>query len=432
MSRLCGALGLAGGLYVWKPASGGELTTSEATAVAGATRAVATMEALVSVGIWDGFDLSAGVSAHQGPFGEGGADSRVLGDVRVVPRLRLSGGDDGGLALVLPVSIPAGRGAPRARDGVALEPRLAAHYGGESFVITVNAGYLTRPVAPEASPASTDAVTGTVGAAVRLFESWSVLAEVAGRAPLPRLGDTRPYAASAEWRGGVRYSFTQWAAQLAAGRGIPGVEGEAAWQVLANVSFALGAPEDHDADSSQVDRIDELRDAAWRIGPADLPGSAPRGDARAGLDASGRDAPCTAGQQADDGLGCVEIPESSDSGGGAPVAEIREIIGFETNDSHIDPKYNPVLDALAERLKAVPDVRIIIEGHSDSSGPPRFNRELSRMRASTVRYHLFQRGVAWRRMWLAPHGASRPLTDEKDEAGRARNRRVEVRMLRAP
>lgn len=61
-----------------------------------------------------------------------------------------------------------------------------------------------------------------------------------------------------------------------------------------------------------------------------------------------------------------------------------------------------MLDELVERLKASTDARIIIEGHSDRSGPPRFNRELSRMRASTVRYHLFQRGVAWHRMWLAP------------------------------
>jgi outer membrane protein OmpA-like peptidoglycan-associated protein len=104
---------------------------------------------------------------------------------------------------------------------------------------------------------------------------------------------------------------------------------------------------------------------------------------------------------------------------------------FDLNKMVLEPAQLAVLDLVEAQLRSAPaDTKLVIEGHSDSVGPPLFNSSLSRMRASAVRLHLIQRGVSWRRLLIAGHGSSRPVELDIDEAGRASNRRVEFRLTR--
>ena len=89
----------------------------------------------------------------------------------------------------------------------------------------------------------------------------------------------------------------------------------------------------------------------------------------------------------------------------------------------------PVLDSIARQLVALPDIRIEIAGHTDSSGLYRRNVTLSRARAEAVRLYLHQRGVPLDRMSARGFGPDRPVASNGTSEGRATNRRVELRRL---
>ena len=78
-----------------------------------------------------------------------------------------------------------------------------------------------------------------------------------------------------------------------------------------------------------------------------------------------------------------------------------------------------------------PNARIEIIGHTDSTGSPSVNNPLSEERAQSVRDYLAARGVASSRIQTAGRGEREPVADNGTDAGRARNRRVEI-FLREP
>jgi outer membrane protein OmpA-like peptidoglycan-associated protein len=82
------------------------------------------------------------------------------------------------------------------------------------------------------------------------------------------------------------------------------------------------------------------------------------------------------------------------------------------------------LARLGDILARYRDDRIRIEGHTDSTGSPAYDEELSLRRAQAVRDILASRGVNPRQMLGA--GAARPIVDNSTSEGRAQNRRVEV------
>jgi outer membrane protein OmpA-like peptidoglycan-associated protein len=95
----------------------------------------------------------------------------------------------------------------------------------------------------------------------------------------------------------------------------------------------------------------------------------------------------------------------------------------------LKPELRGVLDQLAQGLDTTVLVRVI--GHTDSTGGDAVNDPLSLRRAQTVRDYLDTRGVPTARMQIEGRGAREPVADNATEAGRARNRRVEV-LLREP
>lgn len=93
------------------------------------------------------------------------------------------------------------------------------------------------------------------------------------------------------------------------------------------------------------------------------------------------------------------------------------------------PEAFPVLDSIAAELTAAPGERIEVEGHTDASGNAGRNLLLSRSRAQSVREYLARRGIARSRLSVRGYGALRPIATNDTPAGRAENRRVELRRL---
>lgn len=105
---------------------------------------------------------------------------------------------------------------------------------------------------------------------------------------------------------------------------------------------------------------------------------------------------------------------------------MRSGLQFESGRAELLPAAEPVLDALA-RAASTCALPLRIEGHTDAQGSAEANKALSLARADAVRQALVQRGVASTRISTAGFGASRPLADNGDEAGRSRNRRIEFK-----
>jgi len=108
----------------------------------------------------------------------------------------------------------------------------------------------------------------------------------------------------------------------------------------------------------------------------------------------------------------------------------RSTIRFATESDEIDAGSAPVLDAVAAAARECPGT-LRIEGHSDNTGDPAFNDDLSQRRAGAVRRALVGRGLPPHRLVARGYGARRPVADNRTPAGRSRNRRIEIRVVRA-
>ncbi len=87
------------------------------------------------------------------------------------------------------------------------------------------------------------------------------------------------------------------------------------------------------------------------------------------------------------------------------------------------------LDALATSLALLPGRSFLVEGHSASTGRPAGELELSRLRAKKVVDELVARGIPASRFIYRGLGSTKPIAPNDSEAGRARNRRVEITIL---
>nr|WP_321441556.1 OmpA family protein [uncultured Hyphomonas sp.] len=105
-------------------------------------------------------------------------------------------------------------------------------------------------------------------------------------------------------------------------------------------------------------------------------------------------------------------------------------IEFDSSSAVIDASSNALLEAVAAAVKACPGT-LRIEGHTDSTGPEDENEVLSRNRALAVRNALVAREVDPERLIAEGYGASHPVAGNTTPEGRARNRRIEIRVVRA-
>jgi len=104
-------------------------------------------------------------------------------------------------------------------------------------------------------------------------------------------------------------------------------------------------------------------------------------------------------------------------------------INFENGKATLLPSSNTVLDEIVKVLKDYPDVKIEIQGHTDTNGDRNKNIDLSKARAESVRAYLLGKGIAEDRITSIGFGPDKPVADNKTSAGRAKNRRVEFRLV---
>lgn len=99
---------------------------------------------------------------------------------------------------------------------------------------------------------------------------------------------------------------------------------------------------------------------------------------------------------------------------------------FDTGKSALKTGARNALTKIAEQLRANADVRIAIEGHTDSVGSDELNQALSEKRAATVRDFLVGRGIPADRITMSGLGEKAPVATNDTAAGRQQNRRVEL------
>lgn len=86
------------------------------------------------------------------------------------------------------------------------------------------------------------------------------------------------------------------------------------------------------------------------------------------------------------------------------------------------------LNTVLSLMKANPGMVVEISGHTDNTGSAAHNKELSENRAKAVVNYLKNAGIAASRLQFKGYGADQPVADNNTEAGRARNRRIEMRV----
>ena len=99
---------------------------------------------------------------------------------------------------------------------------------------------------------------------------------------------------------------------------------------------------------------------------------------------------------------------------------------FEFNSSTLDEPSLKYLDDLSEALKENSFMKVRLTGHTDNIGSPAFNMRLSKYRAHVIRQYLIEKGVEPSRIETEGKGLTEPLNENKTEAERAQNRRVEL------
>jgi outer membrane protein OmpA-like peptidoglycan-associated protein len=98
---------------------------------------------------------------------------------------------------------------------------------------------------------------------------------------------------------------------------------------------------------------------------------------------------------------------------------------FPTGSAALDPASFPTLDKLAEAASTCPDLRISIEGHTDTEGTAAFNERLSVQRAQAVVAHLIKAGVKAGNLKAVGFGNRRPAAPNDTPENMAKNRRIE-------
>ena len=102
---------------------------------------------------------------------------------------------------------------------------------------------------------------------------------------------------------------------------------------------------------------------------------------------------------------------------------------FDFDKSVIKPEGKQVLDELVNKLKTIKLEVIIVVGHTDSIGTDAYNMKLGGRRAAAVQAYLVSKGVEKSRVYVESKGEKQPVADNKTDAGRAKNRRVEVEVV---
>jgi outer membrane protein OmpA-like peptidoglycan-associated protein len=240
--------------------------------------------------------------------------------------------------------------------------------------------------------------------------------------------------------GGVKFYINRWiqlrldARDIVSNRRGVGEGLTSSPEVLLGLSVTLGRDRKRKPRPGSEDRDgDRIRDADDYC--PDVFGVPPRGCPQVCIDDSDGDG------LADPEDECPKEPETRNGyqdGDGCPdeippelseLAGVMEAIHFDTDKDTIKPGSRPTLDRAAEIMKKYPKLDVEISGHTDSKGTYRHNMDLSRRRAESVKRYMVEQGIKQDRLSTRGAGPNEPIDTNETEAGRAKNRRIEFRIL---
>jgi OOP family OmpA-OmpF porin len=359
----------------------------------------------------------------------------ALGDARVGVKVPLLDGRrfPVAVAALLDARLPTGNRTAFTSDGPAAVPSAVVTRTFGPARLDAQLGYVIRGRGQYAQLVVHDGLAWAAGGTLDLpalarLERWKAILELGGQWPRGYDLDGARYRAPLSARAGLRAWLSRTlAVELGGGAGLGEAGyGRERWRVFAGVRWSelpIGGP-DVDADRDGVSNLKDLcpRDA----GPAELDGC-PDFDGDLIPDREDR-CPREPGPAENDGC-----PVSVDE----PVVEVeserlalKDSIQFDSGRDTIKRQSFPVLDQVAKLLTERRDLkRIRIEGHTDNVGPAAYNKDLSERRAASVARYLVGKGVARERLVAAGFGFERPLASNATALGRAKNRRVEFRIV---
>lgn len=103
-------------------------------------------------------------------------------------------------------------------------------------------------------------------------------------------------------------------------------------------------------------------------------------------------------------------------------------VTFDTDSAVVKPGLYPEINKIADALIQYPETVARVEGHTDNTGTETHNMDLSIRRAQAVKNLLIQQGVSSSRIEAVGFGESMPVATNETAIGRARNRRVEIKI----
>ena len=110
------------------------------------------------------------------------------------------------------------------------------------------------------------------------------------------------------------------------------------------------------------------------------------------------------------------------------IADQKSIIYFRHNSNELPAKAYETLDSIVRTTSQRTDLKITVEGYTDSHGDPVYNRQLSKYRADMVKNYLIGHGIAPANVIAVGRGPQNPIKSNKTFEGRKQNRRVEIQV----
>ncbi len=388
---------------------------------------------IASVTLAEPFAIGVDLPLYALQTGDGDPSFAGLGDVRLVPKLRLlSDRADGvGLALAAELRAPTHTGdfSGGARNVVVFPKLIADHRFRSGIRIGANLGVSLRE--------STS--FGNVEAGSELAYAAAIGYRIGGLAGKTEIGlelnggvglsQSDEEELPLEAFGFVRHApHPDWEIQAGPAIGLVAGYGVPTFRVFAGVRYH---PKTTDSDN---DGIPNARDACPSV-PEDL-------DGQEDHDGCPEEDPDTDQDGVPDWQDdCPEHKETIngiDDDDGCPDTgdprvifeesqfKVLDTVEFEHGSAELKPESHSLLDQVALMIKANPQVKHVrVEGHTDDTGPREVNMRLSRQRAESVRRYLIHKGVGPNRLRAEGYGPDRPLVDDTSPEARQKNRRVE-------
>jgi OOP family OmpA-OmpF porin len=126
----------------------------------------------------------------------------------------------------------------------------------------------------------------------------------------------------------------------------------------------------------------------------------------------------------------AEAPSAETCEARLAAAQENGKINFEPGSANIAADSLDTMNSIAEILGECGDLRLEIQGHTDSQGREEMNKQLSQARAQSVLNELRARRVLTSSFVAVRYGETRPIAENDTEEGREDNRRIEFRLIR--